>query len=190
MNYFKVVNLHKKDIVSYKVQDFLLNMIEDEFGFGYRADFHQDITNMEDYYLKPHRNSFFLAINPENQDLIGTIGIRAYDKNFPFFEDIYHPLTTASIWRVFVSKAWRRNGVASALVSLGEEFCLEKGYEKIYLHTHKNVPGSLDFWLRMGYHITIDTENGLGTVHMEKMLGIDGIKIKNKFEVLSENMVF
>jgi len=69
-----------------------------------------------------------------------------------------------------VDKPWRRNGVATTLVSLGEDFCSKMGYERIYLHTHKTVRGSLDFWLSKGYKIVKDTENQLMTVHMEKIL--------------------
>ena len=170
MGYFKVKALQKGHILQYNVQKFLLNMIQDEYGYGFIPDFHQDIVDMETYYLKPGNNNFFMALNNKTGELIGTIGIRAYDNNFQFFKNVYSPETTASIWRVFVDKPWRRNGVASTLVSFGEKFCREKGYKKIYLHTHKTVPGSLDFWLSNGYQIVEDTENKLKTVHMDKQL--------------------
>ena len=145
-------------------------MIREEYGYGFIPDYHQDIVDMETYYLEPGNNNFFMALHHKTGELIGTIGIRAYDKNFPLFKNIYTPETTASIWRVFVDKPWRRNGVASALVRCGEKFCQEKGYMKIYLHTHKNVPGALDFWLSNGYRIVEDSENKLKTVHMDKKL--------------------
>ncbi len=170
MSYFQVQFLQKKHKTCYDVPRFLLDMIQEEFGYGYVPDYHQDIVNMEEYYLNPERNEFLIAIDHETKKLIGTIGIRAYDKDFRIFKDVYHADTTASIWRVFVSKPWRRNGVASTLLSLAENFCRKSAYDNIYLHTHKNLPGSLDFWLRKGYEITWASENKLETVHMEKKL--------------------
>ena len=69
-----------------------------------------------------------------------------------------------------MDKKWRRNGVASTLVHRAENFCRNKGYDKVYLHTHKTVHGSLDFWLSNGYQIVEDTNNHMKTVHMEKKL--------------------
>lgn len=170
MSYFKVDEVQKDDILLYNVKDFLFKLIKEEFGYGYVPEYHQDIKDLENFYLNPVRNNFFLAIHHETQKLIGTIGIRSYDRNFPQFKNFYNPENTASIWRVFVAKPWRRNGVASALVHKAEDFCREKGYQKVYLHTQKNVKGSLDFWISNGYHITEDTNNPLKTVHMEKDL--------------------
>lgn len=170
LSYFQVQFLQKKHISYYDVPKFLLDMIQEEFGYGYIPDYHQDIINMEKYYLNPERNEFLIAIEHETDKLIGTIGIRAYDKDFSMFKDVYRADTTASIWRVFVSKFWRRNGVASTLLSLAENFCRASAYDDIYLHTHKTLPGSLDFWLRKGYAITWDSGNKLETVHMEKKL--------------------
>lgn len=170
MSYYLAKELKKQDLSLYNVQGFLFNLIDDEFGYGYVASYHQDIINMESYYIVPDKNNFFMAINQKTGKIIGCIGIRAYDRDFEMFKDVYSPENTASIWRVFVDRPWRRNGVASTLVELGEDFCREEGYEKIYLHTQKTVEGSLNFWLSKGYKIVDDTENSLKTVHMEKKL--------------------
>ncbi len=172
MSYFKVKELLKEHVHTYHVKKFLFKMIQDEFGYGYIPSYHQDIMDLQGYYLEPDRNSFLLAVHHSTGKIMGTIGIRSYDRNFPLFKNYYHPESTASLWRVFVDKTWRRNGVASTLVRMAEEFCQKKGYEKIYLHTQKNIPGSLDFWLSNDYQIVEDTENHLKTVHMEKYLVI------------------
>lgn len=170
MSYFKVKTLQKDHNSQINVKKFIFNMIKEEYGYGFVPEYHQDIKDMESYYLDPERNNFIMAIHPKTGKIIGTIGIRAYDRDFPLFKDIYNSETTASIWRVFVDKKWRRNGVASTLVRRAEDFCRVNGYEKIYLHTHKTVDGSLDFWISNGYQIVEDTENHLKTVHMEKKL--------------------
>ncbi len=170
MSYLNIVELQKELESQNNVKKFLLKMIEDEYGYGFIPQYHQDIKNMDSYYLEPEDGNFFLALDDETGNIIGTIGIRAYDKDYPLFENVYNSKTTASIWRVFVDKRWRRSGVASTLVRRAEEFCIIKGYEKIYLHTHKTLDGSLDFWISNGYNIVVDTENLQKTVHMEKKL--------------------
>lgn len=173
MSNFRVKELKNLDIPVKIVQKFLFKMIRSEYKYGYIPQYHQDIKNMENYYLSPNRNNFFIALHNETNQIIGTIGIRSYDKDFPMFKGVYHPKITASIWRVFVDKPWRRNGVASTLVGMAEEFCQKEGYKNIYLHTHKSVEGSLDFWLSKDYNIVEDTENELKTVHMEKQIIIE-----------------
>ncbi len=148
------------------VRAFLFRMIKREFGFDYIPEYHGDIVNLEEYYLEPERNTFLLACIGDR--LVGTLGLRAYDREFRGLN--YDPERTASLWRVFVHEDWRRMGVASYLVGIAESFAAEKGYTGIYLHTHKNVDGALDFWLSRGYRIVMDTDNELGTVHMEKSL--------------------
>ncbi len=86
MSYFKIKKLQKEHISPYNVKKFLFKMIQDEFGFGFIPEYHQDIKNMEDYYLDPERNNFFLAIDHDTEKIIGTIGIRAYDRDYPIFK--------------------------------------------------------------------------------------------------------
>ena len=170
ISHFIIKSLEKEDIEIYGIENFLFKIINEEFGYGYVPEYHRDIVNMEKYYIKPDKNAFLLATHKNTGKLIGTIGIRAYDKHYNLFKGIYDEKKTASIWRVFIDKKYRRNGVGSKLVNSAEEFCKNKGYKNLYLHTQKTVDGSLDFWLSKGYKITADMKNELGTVHMEKTL--------------------
>ena len=43
------------------VQKFLFSMIKEEFGYDYVPEWHQDIVNMDEYYVNPKRNNFFVA---------------------------------------------------------------------------------------------------------------------------------
>ena len=94
-----------------KVQKFLFKQIKKEFGYGYIPEWHQDIVNMEDYYISP-------------------------DKMF----------------------------------NVAEEFANKKNYESIYLHTHKTLPGAIEFWKKMGFIIFLDENDELETVHMDKII--------------------
>lgn len=58
---------------------FLFSQIKKEFRYGYVPEFHKDIKNLNEYYISPQRNNFYVARN-ENDEIIATIGICAYDK--------------------------------------------------------------------------------------------------------------
>ena len=150
-----------------EVQKFLFSQIKKEFGYGYVPEFHKDIKNLNDFYIHPKRNNFFIAMD-ESNNIIATIGIRAYDKDFEEFKGIYSNNRTASIWRLFVDEKYRRYGIASRLFQIAERFAHKNGFGEIYLHTHRTLPGAIDFWTKMGFKITIDTNNELQTVHMDK----------------------
>ena len=162
------------------VQKFLFNQIKREFGYGYVPEWHQDIVNMESYYINPERNNFFVAYN-ENCEIIATIGIRAYDKDFPEFRGIYSKNTTSSIWRLFVERKYRRCGLASKMFSVAETFANGCGYENIYLHTHKTLPGAIEYWTKMGFVVILDSNDELETVHMDKK--IQGLEINSNSSV-------
>ena len=153
------------------VQKFLFKQIKQEFGFDYVPAWHQDIIRMDEYYINPHKNNFFIALNEQTNEIIATIGIRAYDKDFDLFKGKYFKENTSSIWRLFVDKRYRRCGIASKMFSVAENFANDKDYNEIYLHTHKTLDGALTFWTKMGFIITIDEGNDLETVHMEKQIG-------------------
>lgn len=160
-----------------EVQNFLFEQIKQEFDYGYIPEFHKDIKNLNDFYISPKRTNFFVAIDKKSDKIIATIGLRGYDKDFAEFRDIYSKDTTASIWRLFVDRDYRRCGIASTLFSIAERFARENNYKEIYLHTHKTLHGAIDFWKKMGFKVTVDTNNELHTVHMDKnisALRIDG----------------
>ena len=152
-----------------KVQDFLFRMIKLEFGYDYVPEWHQDVVNMEEYYINPERNNFFVAY-AENGEILATIGIRAYDKDFPIFRELYSKETTSSIWRLFVDRRCRRCGLASKMFGIAENFANQVGFRDIYLHTHKNLDGAIEFWTKMGFVVSLDANDELETVHMDKQI--------------------
>ncbi|WP_407391255.1 GNAT family N-acetyltransferase [Methanobrevibacter sp.] len=151
------------------VQEFLFNMIKSEFGYDYVPEWHQDVMNLEEYYISPEKNNFFVAYLDDGE-IIATIGIRAYDKDFPEFRHLYSKDTTSSIWRLFVDRRCRRCGLASKMFSIAENFANEAGYDDIYLHTHKTLDGAIEFWTKMGFVVAMDSNDELETVHMDKKI--------------------
>ena len=151
------------------VQKFLFKMIKLEFGYDYVPEWHRDVMKLEEYYVGPERNNFFVAYL-DTGEIVATIGIRAYDKDFPEFKDLYSKETTSSIWRLFVDRRCRRCGLASKMFAIAENFAKEVSYNEIYLHTHRTLDGALEFWTKMGFIIVIDSDDELETVHMDKKI--------------------
>ena len=166
-----------------KVQEFLFKMIKLEFGYDYVPEWHQDIVNMDEYYVNPKRNNFFVAYT-ETGEVIATIGIRAYDKDFPEFRHLYSNESTSSIWRLFVDRRCRRCGLASKMFDVAENFANQSGFDDIYLHTHKNLDGAIKFWTKMGFVVVLDSNDELETVHMYKKIhGLDINPLANDFSL-------
>lgn len=154
----------------HEVQEFLFKMIKIEFGYDYVPEWHQDIVHMDEFYINPQKNNFFVAYAEETGEIIATIGIRAYDKDFPEFRHLYSKDTTSSIWRLFVDRRCRRCGLASKMFCIAERFANEVGFRDIYLHTHRNLDGAIEFWTKMGFVVALDSEDELQTVHMDKQI--------------------
>lgn len=82
----------------------------------------------------------------------------------------YDPATTAELARCFVIERNRRQGAASLLFKGAERFCKTSGCTMLYLHTHRFLPGALEFWRAMGFRVTLEANDTLQTVHLEKLL--------------------
>lgn len=164
---FFIHKLSDNKSIQEKIKEFLFSQIKSEYGYGYVPEYHEDIINMENFYLNSCNSELFYIMDDENK-IIATIAIRPYDKNFKEFNGIYDSKSTASIWRLFVDPKFRRHGLATKLFNIVEDFCYVNNYNEIYLHTHKNLKGGFSFWQAMDFEITLDTNNELQTVHMVK----------------------
>lgn len=152
------------------IRKFLFSQIKKEYGYGYVPHYHQDIIDLDKFYIKSKNSNMFFVVDNDINEIIATIAVRSYDKNFEEFQGIYTKKSTASIWRLFVDNKYRRKGLATKLFKIVEEFCYMQNYNEIYLHTHKNLVSGFSFWKKMGFKITLDTNNDLQTVHMIKKL--------------------
>ena len=151
-----------------RVKEFLYGQIMNEYGIGPTPKFHYDIEGILDYYILPENNSFFIALNGDK--IVATAAIRAYDVDYDLFNGVYSGDDTASIWRLMVDENYRRHGLARKLVNSMEEFAVNKGYSRIYLHTHRYLDAALPFWKSLGYTVTVEEDDYDETSHMEKVL--------------------
>ena len=165
---FTIKEIINDDLEIENVKNFLYAQIKKEYGIDPIMKFHYDIESLDQYYINPYSNSFFIVYYGDK--IVATAGIRAYDKDFEFFRGVYSKDDTASIWRLMVDEKFRRNGLARKLVNVMEEFAREVGYDKIYLHTHRYLDAALPFWKSLGYEITIEENDYDETTHMIKYL--------------------
>ena len=151
-----------------RVKEFLYAQIKKEYGIGSNMEFHYDIEALDDYYIMPECNNFFIVYL--NDEIVATAGVRAYDKNYECFKDVYSSEDTASIWRLMVDEKYRRHGLARRLVGVMEDFAKDAGYDKMYLHTHRYLDAALPFWKSLNYEITLEEDDYDETTHMVKNL--------------------
>lgn len=164
-----ILELTEDNFEKYDIEEFLFKMIKECYNLDYVPEYHSDIKNLRDYYIKPEKNTFFFAVDSDNDKIVGTCGIRGYDKNYDIKDREYNSINTASIWRLLVASDYRHNGIATKLINQTENFCKDK-YNEIYLHTQKDSYGALAFWSSRDYQIVEETNDEYGTIHLEKIL--------------------
>lgn len=150
-----------------RAKEFMMNIIEHEFGYSFNPEWHWDVARVEDVYLLD-RSAFFVALYGE--EVVGTIALRPYDKQFPQFVSRYNIQTTGSCWRHYVKKEYRGKGIGKQLYGLAEQTAREKGFSLLYLHTQKTISGSLEYWAARGFTIVEEVDDEFSTVHMEKRI--------------------
>lgn len=81
-----------------------------------------DIDNLEQVYMRPPQNHFWVATTPEGE-VVGMLGVQ------------HHEAGVAEIRRLRVRQEHRRRGIGSALLETALRFCQEKGDVKVTLDT-------------------------------------------------------
>ncbi len=150
------------------VKSFIEQVITDDFGYEINPDWHWDVINLADTYMKNNGLIYGAWIEGE---IVGTIACRLYDRDYSMFRERYRKENTVGIWRHYVKKGTRGKGVGTLLLNKLELEVKKLGCEYVYLHTQKTIPHSLEYWLAKGYRITHDTDDEYQTVHLEKELG-------------------
>lgn len=150
-------------------QEFVFRTIKKLFNSDKNPLYHKDLINMQEIYLDKEDNAFFGAFTKENQ-LVGTMGIMEFDLRFPAVQGLYDGIKIAELGRSYIDQDLRRRGIGSLLYDQAEKFCRERNYQKIYLHTHRHLPGGFDFWLKKDFIIAVEDNDPNKTVHMEKNL--------------------
>jgi len=82
--------------------------------------YEDDLRNIESEYLS--EGSCFWVVEVEG-GLAGMTAVQRIDAQ------------TGRLWRMRVTAAWRRKGIADRLLTTAEDFCREQGYRSIILDT-------------------------------------------------------
>lgn len=129
-----------------------------------RDDMSQDFKQQ---FIDSEKGTFLIA-QDQQQNLIGTIGMKAYDHRFKKVN--YHAGAAVEVVKLFVKPAWRRIGLGIKLFGQLESIAQSKEIEHLYLHTHRFLPGAIAFWERNGFETIWEQEGSLQTIHLDKRL--------------------
>lgn len=116
------------------------------------ADYAMLAKKLDDYYISLVGDVHlrYAAMNdPKNMACI----IVAYEGTTPVGCGCWKAVDagTAEVKRIFVEPAYRRRGIASAIIDLLESHILASGYGKILLETARTTGDSKALYLSLGY---------------------------------------
>lgn len=146
-------------------RDLMIRIFEQDFGYGYRPEFHGDVDQMQATYIDNPRNALFVAVDDASGAIAASAGVRSGglkpEFNHAWLVERYDPERSAQIVRVYVDRAYRRNGLARRLVDEAVRFVAgEDSYDVLILHTDPRSPGAEAFWRAMPTRLILDDRDG------------------------------
>ena len=76
----EIMELKAEHLSEYGVEDFIFKMIKESYGLDYVPEYHFDVKDLNNYYISPSKNSLFMAIDNDTNQLIATAAVRGYDR--------------------------------------------------------------------------------------------------------------
>jgi GNAT superfamily N-acetyltransferase len=147
-----------------EAQDYLFHMVECLFEKKRNRQTHYDIFECYDFYLE-NPEHILIGAYIENR-LVGTVALKTFVDRFECLKGRYKT-KTAEVGRCYIHPEYRRKGIGSKLFSAVLEEAKALSYDMLYLHTHPNLPGGYDFWLKTGFEIVCVEKGNPDTIHME-----------------------
>ncbi|MGW5022594.1 GNAT family N-acetyltransferase [Streptomyces cacaoi] len=153
----------------------MLDTVYGDLRSGYVPRWHRDIIDIEGTYLRPARRTLLVAVDEASGTVVGTGAVRDQGPqappNPPWIAERFPSGSTAQLCRIYVRPAYRRLGIARAMVRELCAFVAEAGgYEAVYLHTDPAVPGAEPFWRALATEVCDERTlpgGGQGIVHFE-----------------------
>ncbi|WP_433744423.1 GNAT family N-acetyltransferase [Paenibacillus amylolyticus] len=148
--------------------DFAMRVRREVFPMMDHTKLPEDFEQFREHYLDSD-GSIFLVAMIRDTGIVGSIGILPYDGRIEAVDGRYAAQSAAEIVKCYVDPAYRRYGIGSMLVKELENVVKDMHYRTLYLHTHRFLPGAVDFWKRQGFTVITEQEDDWQTVHMDKL---------------------
>ena len=125
----------------------------------------EDLCNFQQVYIDDPLGGFFIL--KDQQQIIASIGFRAYDRRFSHFH--LSGQRVVELLRLYVEPNYRRQGLASYLLQQLKAETQARGIDCLYLHTHPFLPGALEFWQQHGFSLICQDHDDAvwQTIHMQ-----------------------
>ncbi|MFJ2044036.1 GNAT family N-acetyltransferase [Paenibacillus taichungensis] len=149
--------------------DFAMRVRKEVFPMLDHEELPVDLEQYKEHYLDSAVTVFLVAVTEDNE-IVGSIGILPYDGRIEAVNGRYPEQSAAEIVKCYVDSKYRRYGIGSLLVRELEKVVAELHYTTLYLHTHRFLPGAVDFWKRQGYVVVVEQDDDWQTAHMDKLL--------------------
>jgi GNAT superfamily N-acetyltransferase len=135
----------------------LIRVIEHDYGYDYRAHWHDDIDDPAGFYLDTPRHTLLVAVDTLTGQILGTAGVRLLQITSPphprEIVERYAPERTAELTRVFVHPEARRRGIGRQLVDAARQWVSEAGgFDMIQFHSRTAV----QFWCALPTTVVLD----------------------------------
>ncbi|WP_339830947.1 GNAT family N-acetyltransferase [Paenibacillus sp. FSL R7-0272] len=163
-----------RPVQSHEIQeaiDFAMRVRSEVFPMMSHSVLPKDFEQFDEYYMNRNDTVFVIARSDE-AGIIGSIGIVPYDGRIQVIEGRYSAHTAAEIVKCYVDPAYRRYGIGSRLVQELQRIVTKMQYTTLYLHTHRFLPGAVNFWERQGFTFITEEQNEWQIVHMDKPINI------------------
>ncbi len=164
---YQIKEVKEKDA---EVIQFVMNMRNELFPMMEKNQLPVDLLHFNEYYVQAKGAAFFAAVT-ENQQVIGTIGLYAYDGRFHALKKRYEYKTAAEIVKCYVDPPYRRLGIGQQLLKAVEQFAQSHFYDTLYLHTHPFLPGAIPFWTSQDFIERLaEQDEPWNTLHMDRKI--------------------
>ncbi len=149
-----------------RFEQFCRDQVTNTYHLSYNPAWHFDIDNAQKIYGRPKANVFVVRYMGE---VLATAAIRPYDRDYAMFAGRYDR-HTGGVWRFFISPHHKKLNLEQLLQDHLERFARQAGFTSLYAHDQRDIPGTLRKYIQLGYKVTYESEDSLGTVHFEKQL--------------------